>query len=60
MTDLKDKRISFLSGLFGAFKEEIHTDTQLKPGDDGPCIPAHRVILVTPFPLSLSFSLSLS
>ena len=52
--DLKDKRISFLSGLFGALKEEIHTDTQqLKPGDDGPCIKAHRVLLVTPFPLHL-------
>ncbi|XWS08326.1 hypothetical protein CRYUN_Cryun41cG0069900 [Craigia yunnanensis] len=47
MIDLKDKRIKFLSGLYGAFKEEIHTDTQLKPGDDGPCIPAHGVILAT-------------
>ncbi|XVF41163.1 hypothetical protein PTKIN_Ptkin01aG0257800 [Pterospermum kingtungense] len=47
VTDLQDKRISFLSGLFGALKEEIYTDTQLKPGDDGPCIPAHRVLLAT-------------
>ncbi|XP_022748097.1 BTB/POZ domain-containing protein At3g56230-like [Durio zibethinus] len=47
MADLKDKRISFLSGLFGAFKEEIHTDAQLKPGDNGPCIQAHRVLLAT-------------
>lgn len=46
MADWKDKRISFLSGLFGAFKEDILTDTQLKPGDNGPCIPAHRVLLV--------------
>ncbi|XVF82104.1 hypothetical protein PTKIN_Ptkin16aG0017700 [Pterospermum kingtungense] len=45
--DWEDKRISFLSGLFGAFKEDILTDTQLKPGDDGPCIPAHRVLLAT-------------
>ncbi|OMO50182.1 BTB/POZ-like protein [Corchorus olitorius] len=47
MNDLKDKKVSFLSGLVEAFKEQIHTDIQLKPGNDGPCIPAHRVILAS-------------
>ncbi|OMO75669.1 BTB/POZ-like protein [Corchorus capsularis] len=47
MNDLKDKKLSFLSGLVEAFKEQIHTDIQLKPGNNGPCIPAHRVILAS-------------
>ncbi|XVE86128.1 hypothetical protein DITRI_Ditri18aG0011200 [Diplodiscus trichospermus] len=47
MTDLEDKRISFLTGPFEALKQDIHTDIQLKPGDDGPCIPAHRFLLAT-------------
>lgn len=39
------KRTSFLSGLVVAFKEKTHTDIQLKP-NNGPCIPAHKVVLV--------------
>ncbi|GLT38476.1 hypothetical protein SLA2020_127240 [Shorea laevis] len=42
--DLK-KQINFLSGLIVAFREQIHTDIQLKPGNNGPCIPAHRALL---------------
>ncbi|XVF41162.1 hypothetical protein PTKIN_Ptkin01aG0257700 [Pterospermum kingtungense] len=41
--DLK-KRISFLSGFVVAFKEQTHTDIQLK-SKDGPCIPAHKALL---------------
>ncbi|KAL4308634.1 hypothetical protein GQ457_01G036250 [Hibiscus cannabinus] len=41
--DLK-KRISFLSGFMVAFKEQIHTDIQLKP-NNGPSIPAHKSLL---------------
>ncbi|XVF00314.1 hypothetical protein REPUB_Repub03eG0274000 [Reevesia pubescens] len=41
--DLK-KRISFLSGLVVAFKEQTHTDIQLRP-NNGPCIPAHKALL---------------
>ncbi|XWS65545.1 hypothetical protein CRYUN_Cryun05aG0122600 [Craigia yunnanensis] len=41
--DLK-KRISFLSGFVMAFKEQTHTDIQLKP-NNGPCIPAHKALL---------------
>ncbi|GLT88553.1 hypothetical protein SLE2022_065730 [Rubroshorea leprosula] len=44
--DLK-KQINFLSGLIVAFREQIHTDIQLKPGNNGPCIPAHRALLAT-------------
>ncbi|XP_022747546.1 BTB/POZ domain-containing protein At3g56230-like [Durio zibethinus] len=48
MKDIEDdlnKKISFLSGLVVAFRDQIHTDIQLKPGDNGPCIPAHRALL---------------
>ncbi|KAK8631246.1 hypothetical protein V6N13_080001 [Hibiscus sabdariffa] len=41
--DLK-KRISFLSGFMVAFKEQIHTDIQLKP-NNGPSISAHKSLL---------------
>ncbi|XP_017984929.1 PREDICTED: BTB/POZ domain-containing protein At1g01640 [Theobroma cacao] len=41
--DLK-KKISFLSGFVVAFKEQTHTDIQLKP-NNGPCIPAHKALL---------------
>ncbi|KAA3464587.1 BTB/POZ domain-containing protein isoform X1 [Gossypium australe] len=40
-----NKKISFLSGLIVAFRDQIHTDIQLKPGNDGPSIPAHRALL---------------
>ncbi|XP_040970486.1 BTB/POZ domain-containing protein At3g56230-like isoform X1 [Gossypium hirsutum] len=45
--DLKEKRVSFLSGLFEALKEETHSDALLKPSDGSPSIPAHRVVLAT-------------
>ncbi|PPS05976.1 hypothetical protein GOBAR_AA14677 [Gossypium barbadense] len=51
MTSMKEieedlnKKISFLSGLIVAFRDQIHTDIQLKPGNDGPSIPAHRALL---------------
>ena len=40
------KRIVFLSSFVSGFKEQLHTDILLKPGDDGPHIPAHRALLV--------------
>lgn len=57
MHDRKDaseelnEKIKFLSGFVVAFRDQIHTDMQLHPGDNGPPIPAHRALLVT---LSLS------
>ncbi len=48
LSDMKQK-INFLSGLSSAFEEQIHTDIQLKPGCNGPSIPAHRALLVSVF-----------
>ncbi|XP_022744126.1 BTB/POZ domain-containing protein At3g56230-like [Durio zibethinus] len=48
MKDMEDdlnEKISFLSGLVVAFRDQIHTDIQLKPGNNGPSIPAHRALL---------------
>ncbi|CAI9772182.1 unnamed protein product [Fraxinus pennsylvanica] len=39
------EKISFLSEFAAAFRDEIHTDIQVKPGDDGPSIPAHKALL---------------
>ncbi|CAF2112143.1 hypothetical protein F2Q70_00040972 [Brassica cretica] len=41
------KRIVFLSSFVSGFKEQLHTDILLKPGDDGPHIPAHRALLAS-------------
>lgn len=38
--------ISYLSGFVCAFRDQIHTDIQVKPGNDQPSIPAHRALLV--------------
>ncbi|XP_021732661.1 BTB/POZ domain-containing protein At3g56230-like [Chenopodium quinoa] len=42
--ELNDK-MSFLGEFETAFKEEIHTDILVKPGNNGPPIPAHRALL---------------
>ncbi|XP_027115613.1 BTB/POZ domain-containing protein At3g56230-like [Coffea arabica] len=42
--ELRD-RLSYLAGFVSAFKDQIHTDIQVKPGGGGPCIPAHRALL---------------
>ncbi|KAI3458435.1 hypothetical protein Pfo_015098 [Paulownia fortunei] len=42
--ELNDK-ISYLSGFAAAFRDQIHTDIQVKPGNDEPPIPAHRALL---------------
>ncbi|CAH2063984.1 unnamed protein product [Thlaspi arvense] len=41
------KRIVFLSSFVSGFKEQLHADILLKPGDDGPPIPAHRALLAS-------------
>lgn len=43
--DLSD-RLSYLAGFVSAFRDQIHTDIQVKPGTGGPSIPAHRALLV--------------
>uniref|UniRef100_A0A6N2LDH9 BTB domain-containing protein n=1 Tax=Salix viminalis TaxID=40686 RepID=A0A6N2LDH9_SALVM len=51
MTGMKDReselneKISFLSGSIALLKDQILTDIQLKPGNDGPSISAHRALL---------------
>ncbi|KAL5539955.1 hypothetical protein UlMin_043878 [Ulmus minor] len=51
VSDMKDateklnEKIKFLSAFDVAFKDQIHTDIILKPGDDGPSIPAHKALL---------------
>ncbi|KAJ4843756.1 hypothetical protein Tsubulata_047049, partial [Turnera subulata] len=42
--ELREK-INFLSGFFGLYREQILTDIQLKPGNDGPSISAHRAVM---------------
>lgn len=44
--ELNDK-LTFLSGFVASFKDQIHTDIQVKPGTDGSSpIHAHRALLV--------------
>lgn len=42
--EMSKERLNFLGGLVVAFKEELHTDIQVKP-NTGPSIPAHRSLL---------------
>ncbi|XP_042013165.1 BTB/POZ domain-containing protein At1g01640-like [Salvia splendens] len=44
---LQDEKMTYLSGFATAFRDQIHTDIQVKAGDNEPPIPAHRVILAT-------------
>ncbi|KAG6750944.1 hypothetical protein POTOM_045459 [Populus tomentosa] len=51
MISMKDReselneKISFLSSFIALFKDQTLTDIQLKPGNDGPSISAHRALL---------------
>ncbi|XP_057523295.1 BTB/POZ domain-containing protein At3g56230-like [Amaranthus tricolor] len=42
--ELNDK-LKFLGEFEAAFRDEIHTDILVKPGNNGPPIPAHRALL---------------
>lgn len=49
MKDIEEEvsdKMSFLAEFEVAFKDEIHTDILVKPGNNGPPIPAHRALLV--------------
>ncbi|OVA12666.1 BTB/POZ-like [Macleaya cordata] len=39
-----NEKLNFLGGLVVAFRDNIHSDIQIKPGN-GPSIPAHRALL---------------
>ncbi|XP_043817114.1 BTB/POZ domain-containing protein At3g56230 isoform X2 [Manihot esculenta] len=43
--DELNEKINFLSGFVSLFKDQILTDIQLKPGNGGPPISAHRALL---------------
>ncbi|KAJ8764070.1 hypothetical protein K2173_004966 [Erythroxylum novogranatense] len=48
MKDTEDglnEKINFLSSFVALFKDKILTDVELKPGDDGPSLSAHKALL---------------
>ncbi|KAL0003472.1 hypothetical protein SO802_017253 [Lithocarpus litseifolius] len=48
MESVQKEEVSFLKGgFFTALKDQMHTDMELKPGNNGPSIPAHRALLAT-------------
>ncbi|KAK1355020.1 BTB/POZ domain-containing protein [Heracleum sosnowskyi] len=50
MTEVEEElneKLRFLGGFISAFKDHIHTDIYVKPGDFGPSIPAHRALLAS-------------
>lgn len=40
------EKAAFLGGLVVTFKEQMHTDVLVKPGQEGPPIPTHKAVLV--------------
>lgn len=51
MKDMEEElteKMTFLGGFLAAFRDQLHSDIQLKPGDQGSPIPAHRAVLVIP------------
>ncbi|KAE7996521.1 hypothetical protein FH972_001236 [Carpinus fangiana] len=46
--DVLKEEVSFLrAGFFTALQDQIHTDIQLQPGNNGLSVPAHRALLAT-------------
>ncbi|KAL0299356.1 UNVERIFIED_CONTAM: BTB/POZ domain-containing protein [Sesamum radiatum] len=45
MEEELNEKIIYLSGFAAAFRDHIHTDIQVKPGNNQPSIPAHRALL---------------
>jgi len=41
--------LAYLRGFVAAFKEQIHTDILISPGNHGPPIPAHKSVLVSSY-----------
>ncbi|KAF8402531.1 hypothetical protein HHK36_010616 [Tetracentron sinense] len=40
-----NEKLGFLGGLVVAFRDGLHTDILVKPGNNGPSIPSHRAVL---------------
>lgn len=56
MEEEMNQKLGFLSGFIDAFRDQIHTDILIRPGNDAPSIPAHRALLVgTTLPLFLNY-----
>ncbi|KAI3748898.1 hypothetical protein L6452_12314 [Arctium lappa] len=47
MEEESNQKLGYLSGFIAAFRDQIHTDILIKPGNDAPSIPAHRALLAT-------------
>ncbi|PSR93244.1 BTB/POZ domain-containing protein [Actinidia chinensis var. chinensis] len=45
MEDELNEKLAFLGSFVTSFRHQIHTDIQIKPGNNGPPIPAHRALL---------------
>ncbi|GFQ04241.1 BTB/POZ domain-containing protein at3g56230 [Phtheirospermum japonicum] len=45
MEEVQNEKIGYLSGFGAAFSDQIHTDIEVKPGNNEPSIPAHRALL---------------
>ncbi|CAN6876430.1 unnamed protein product [Brassica oleracea] len=45
MTEAAAQKTAFLAGLVVSFKEQMHTDVLVHPGDQSPPIPTHKAIL---------------
>ncbi|KAL3630535.1 hypothetical protein CASFOL_023519 [Castilleja foliolosa] len=43
--EVQIEKISYLSAFGAAFSDQIHTDIEVKPGNNEPSIPAHRALL---------------
>lgn len=44
--DELNEKIKYLSEFVAAFRDQVHTDILLKPGNNGPPIPAHKALMV--------------
>lgn len=58
MKDTEDElneKIKFLSEFVTAFKDQIHTDLLLKPGNNGPPVPTHKALMVTTLKLRTGY-----
>ncbi|KAL3524036.1 hypothetical protein ACH5RR_016870 [Cinchona calisaya] len=47
MEEELNEKLNFLSGFVAAFRHQIHPDILVKPGNNGPSIPAHRALLAS-------------
>ncbi|CAI9091823.1 OLC1v1021916C1 [Oldenlandia corymbosa var. corymbosa] len=45
MEEELNEKLNFLSGFVAAFRHQIHPDILVKPGNNGPPLPAHRALL---------------